>query len=361
MTCSIIYYDSLIKHKVIANVFASQNQILTFLKTRLMIFSDYWVKLLFLLVASFANADENDIVIIESYHSTYQWSIAYRQGILNVLPEYNFITFQMDTKRLPEASFVKRAQLAWDIIQATNPKLIILGDDNALKYLASYIGQSKFNAVYLGINSNPRKTGSYKYKNITGVLERPLYRRSIAEIKKLLPKMKRVLILFDDSITADFAIEEFFQNQKALTIDGVHVQLFQSNILEEWQQTVLEAKSMHYDALWLGLYHTVFDNKQHISEAKILEWVSQKSKVPVLAFWDFSIGKGKAIGGFVMTGESQGQAAGYIAKKILNGTSPSEILPMIPKHGKLIFSQAELKRWNLSLPAEMGFDATLVK
>ncbi|MBU2711354.1 ABC transporter substrate-binding protein [Zooshikella harenae] len=316
---------------------------------------------LLVLIVNEVRAGEKDIVVIESYHTTYRWDMDWLLALRYSLPHYNLVTFQMDSKRLPEEQFSTRADIAWDIIKRVDPALIILGDDNALSYLADQIGESKYKAVYLGINSNPRQTGLFQYKNITGVLERPLYRRSIIEMKKIIPGMKRVLIMFDDSPTSKYAAKDLFQGAKRLEYNGVEIHLVSTNDFDRWRKILLAAKDQGYDAVWVGLYFTIFDKQQHVDHREVLSWTSKNSQVPLFALWDFAVGTGKTIGGYVMTGNSQGMAAGQLALRVLAGTLPEEILPVIPEHGQLIFSQQELKRWQLTLPMELQLSAKFLE
>ncbi|MGI0115594.1 ABC transporter substrate-binding protein [Zooshikella sp. RANM57] len=316
---------------------------------------------LLLLAVGGVRAGEKDIVVIESYHSTYRWDIDWLLALRYSLPHYNLVTFQMDTKRLPKKQFASRADIAWDIIKRVDPALIILGDDNALSYLAARIGGSQYKAVYLGINSNPRQTGLFQYKNITGVLERPLYRRSIIEMKKIIPNMRRVLIMFDDSPTSKYAAKDLFQGVEHLEYNGVEIHLVSTNNFDQWRKTLLVAKDKGYDAVWVGLYFTIFDKQQHVDHREVLAWTSRNSQVPLFALWDFAVGTGKTIGGYVMTGNSQGMAAGQLAQRVLAGTLPEEILPVTPEHGQLVFSQHELNRWQLTLPMELQLSAQFLE
>ncbi|WP_051311744.1 ABC transporter substrate-binding protein [Zooshikella ganghwensis] len=310
---------------------------------------------------SVLKAGERDIVVVESYHTMYPWDRDWLMALRDSLAHYNLITFQMDTKRLPRKQFTQRAEIAWDIIKSVDPALVILGDDNALSYLATKVGNSQYKVIYLGINSNPRKTAILKYKNITGVLERPLYRRSIIEMKKVLPGMKKVLIMFDGSTTSKYASEDLFQGNDLVTYSGVEMHLETTNNYERWKSVLLSAKENGYDAIWVGLYFTVFDKQEHIDHRQLLSWTSNNSKVPLFALWDFAVGKQKTIGGYVMTGNSQGAAAGLLAQQVLAGTLPKDILPVIAEHGEMIFSRHELDRWQLILPMELQLSAEFVE
>ncbi|WP_163835574.1 ABC transporter substrate-binding protein [Spartinivicinus ruber] len=308
------------------------------------------------------SADSRDILIIESYHSGFKWSRDYVKAISESLPEFTVQHFQMDTKRLPPVIYPARADKAWKVIQAIDPILIFLGDDNALQYLSHKISETNYPAVYLGINSNPRNTGIYKYKNITGVLERPLLKRSLITAKRILPNLKKVLLLFDDSTTSHHTMQDFFQNKPVQTIGNIETHLLISNNFEYWQESIRQAKQKGYQAIWPGLYFTLNDESgKHVNSNDVIHWISTHSTLPLFAFWDFAVGKEKAIGGLVMTGRSQGYAAAKIAKDILNGTKPENILPQIPKKGELIYSKTQLKKWKITLPETIKLNSILLK
>nr|WP_255491038.1 ABC transporter substrate-binding protein [Spartinivicinus marinus] len=258
--------------------------------------------------------------------------------------------------------YPSRADKAWKVIQAIDPLLIFLGDDNALEYLSHRLSKTKYPVVYLGINSNPRNTGIYKYKNITGVLERPLLKRSLLNAKNIYPRLTKALILFDDSTTSHHTIKDFFQNKPVQKIGNIDTHLLISNNIELWKKTVSAAKQNGYQAIWSGLYFTLHDKDGlHIKSSEVINWLSTNTPLPLFAFWDFSVGKDKAIGGLVMTGKSQGLAAAKIAKKILNGTKPENILPQISPKGEFIYSKSQLAKWNITLPDSIRQNTTFIE
>lgn len=98
----------------------------------------------------------------------------------------------------------------------------------------------------------------------------------------------------------------------------------------------------------------------HLDSTFSINWVSKQSPLPLFSLWDFSVGSNKAIGGLVMTGYSQGSAAAKIAKDILSGISPENILPIIPEKGQFIYSKKQLKKWNIKLPTEINLNAKFI-
>ncbi len=265
------------------------------------------------------------ILIIESYHSEFSWDASYKKGIRKVLGEkYNIHNFEIDTKRHLKSEYTARAQLAWEEYLKIKPVLVFLADDNALKLLEAKFAETDTPVVYLGINNNPRAYDVTGKKNITEGLERPLLQNSIRVIKDLISGCKKVLILLDSGTTSSIIANYFHSTgKKKFTIDGVKVEVKQVGKIGKWKKAVLDAKKDGFDAIIFGMYHTIIDKQNKVVDAeKIVRWSSKNASVPPFCFWDFAVGPDKTIGGIVLFGESQGEAAGKIALRILNGESP---------------------------------------
>ena len=96
----------------------------------------------------------------------------------------------------------------------------------------------------------------------------------------------------------------------------------------EVAKKVLTDKANEIDFIVVGLYQTIVDEKgNHISAEQVNEWTSANSDIPAFGFWDFSIGKNKAIGGLVIKGYEQGYTAAKIIKRIVAGESVAAIRP----------------------------------
>ncbi|MDM8517392.1 ABC transporter substrate binding protein [Desulfobacterales bacterium HSG16] len=302
------------------------------------------------------------ILVIESYNAEYEWDISYKQGLSSVLKNHEILYFQMNTKNLPPSEHENRANLAWEKYTQIAPDLVILGDDNAVKYLCPKFAATNTPVVYLGLNSNPRYYDAYEKQNITGVLERPLLKRSIIFLKDIIkPEPDKILILFDSGTTSHVLLSEAFKGKKSIDIYDTSVHLKLIKKMDTWKETIINSKKQGYDAVIIGLFHTIIDdNGNHIKDSEILKWTSENTPVPPFCFWDFAAGKGKTVGGFVLHGKSQGEAAGKIAAKILAGESPANIHPVTGKKGKFLFSRSQLLKWKLVLPSNIESSAEYI-
>lgn len=306
---------------------------------------------------------EKTLLLIESYDAGFDWDAAYRQALVSSLGEgYRLISFEMDTKHLPKEQHALMADRAWAKYQATQPDLVLLADDAALSLLAERFAATRTPVVYLGINNNPRAYIPAHATNFTGVLERPLIKRGIASLNKILPSAKKVLLLFDDDVTSRVIHQELFAGRSGQVIAGIQVNIVLVRTFSEWQQILRTANKTH-DACFIGLYQALADeNGRNVAEDKVMHWSATNATIPLFAFWDFAIGPDKTAGGLVLSGEDMGTQAAVLAKRILeSATLPGTITPIFNHAGKYLFSRQQLQKWRIQIPPEIAGMATFIE
>ncbi|MFB9215793.1 ABC transporter substrate-binding protein [Vibrio sinaloensis] len=297
------------------------------------------------------------VLLIESYHSEYEWDRSYLEGLTETLqPGVELETFQMNTKRIPPTEYPKMAELAFLKYLEFKPEIVILGDDNALKYMWPKIYEDPISVVFLGVNANPRKV-MMRYRGraqITGVLERPLFVKTLGELKRFLPNNPlKVRIMFDSGATSDIARQHIERQYNLIRSNlGVEVEIVAASTREQWRKHILSAPQEGVSAVIVGLYQTLIDAKGNSVPAdEIITWTNQHSSLPVFAFWDFAVDKQKAAGGVVLFGKSQGVAAGSLVNKIIDGESAKNIPIIIGNQGNAIYSKAAMEKWGLVPPS----------
>lgn len=303
------------------------------------------------------------VLVIESYHHDYAWDASYNNALAEALgPEYALSYFEMDTKRLPADQHQGKADEAWQAYLTLQPDLVVLGDDASMKFLAQRFAGTTTPVVYLGINNNPRNYLSGNVVNFTGIMERPLLRRSVAYIESLIPSTKKVLILFDADLTAQIVKKESFEDKDSIVIGDIRLDIKLLGDLQSWHDTVAGARSQ-YDAVVVGLYQTVKDGEgRPVDPETIVNWVSDNSPVPPFAFWDFAVGPQRSIGGYVLRGREMGWSAADLIKKILaEGNAPKEIRPIYNDNGAFLFSATQLRKWQMNLPEDIRSVAEILE
>ncbi len=305
------------------------------------------------------------IVLINSYHTGYEWSDLCLQGFSDVIEPGNaIISYEMDTKRNSADHFEQISNSIWEKVVKAHPDIVVTMDDNALKFFGQrVVSELGVPIVFMGVNDNPRAYFINKRipSLVSGVMERPLVEQNITFLSQLLPlKNKRILLMMDNSVTTNSFIETVFTSHRNLLVDEVNLEVFTVSSLKEWQQKIKSLSADNYDALIIGSFGSLRDNQnRQVPLETISLWTSKHSKLPIFSFWENETGKGKAIGGLVMAGYEHGRTTAEIVNEILSSRTIPPI--KLPKKGKFIFSQSELERWNIQLPENIKKRSELVE
>lgn len=307
-------------------------------------------------------ADKKTVLVIESYHASYPWDKDYTQALRQQLELQAELHFeQLDTKRLPRDQYQAQADRIWQRFLQLKPDLVVTGDDNALRLLGPRVVATDTPLIYLGINANPRSYFERIPSNVSGILERPLFKRSILYIHRIMDaKLTRILVLFDDGTTSRALLEEEFSGALQVQLGPVQVDIQLIGSESEWHQTISESKQQGYDAVVVGLYHTLTDNEgNHVPDQQIIEWTSEHTPLPLFAYWKFAVGEKMTAGGYVLDGYTQGLLAAELVKDALAG-KPLPRMPSSSGEGRFVFSRSQLHRWQLELPPSIADQALIV-
>ncbi|MER2498661.1 hypothetical protein ABS858_21515 [Vibrio neptunius] len=308
-----------------------------------------------LLYCGFSQAEK--VLLIESYHAEYPWDASYVKGIESVLTDSaQLYRFQMDTKRLPAKEFESRADEALSYYYSLQPDVVILGDDNALNYMLPRLYKEPISIVFLGINANPRYL-LFQYRGqakVTGVLELPLYVKNLGDLSLIYPERYfKVRVMFDSGVTSKIAAK-YIQRQYEMIKEnlGIETEILLLSTRNEWERAIVGAKADNVAMIIIGLYHTLIDDGgESVPSEQMLQWTNEHATTPLFAFWDFSVGTGKASGGVVLFGESQGKQAGTMVNRIIAGEIADQIPIAIGEQGRAIYSPTEMERWGLKPPS----------
>lgn len=307
-----------------------------------------------LLASSISVADQK-ILVIHSYHAEFPWVQQYSSALETRLSDLNLELDHryLDTKRIPQEQFETVARLTWQYYQQSKNDYmaIIIADDNAFRLLSTEVSSIDIPVYFLGLNNNPRtyfKTSSLP-SNIFGVVERPLFIRNMVLVRELIPNLKSILVLFDDSITSKILLEGDF-NANNLTKLGIQIHVEMIHHVMDWKSTINDAKE---DIIFIGLYQTLVDeNNKSVDAEALLEWTSLNSQKPLFGFWDFAVGENKTAGGLVLNGYEQGELVADFILETINGNNHQ---PRIVQslHGQLTFSKSMLQKYQLTIPPNL--------
>ena len=297
---------------------------------------------------------QKHILVIHSYHEKLTWVSEITSGIQSELAtRYKVDIHYMDTKRIRSEDFVQAKSEALNKYQLLKPDLVILVDDNALKLMGQHIAKQT-PVVFCGINGEIRTDYAWvrNIDQITGVMERPLIRRTLMEMVNATQlEAKNALVILGDSPTSKAFFKTDLGRERRFQLPNLEVKVEIAKNYQEWQQYILTSRAQGYDMVLVAGFYNMHDtNNNHIDIETSNSWVSSHSPLPIFTVHEQSIGKGKVLGGMVVSGTLMGKDAAKLVKKIIERkVLPKEVPIEFQDKGRLIFSKKELERWKIEL------------
>ena len=261
---------------------------------------------------------KSKVVYINSYHQGFPPADQITRGIMKGLPADSFEVFSyfMDTKHNPSEAFIKeRAEELLDSIREKNPDLLIVSDDNAMKYLVvPNFQDDPLPIVFCGVNWT---VDQYDISdcNITGVLEILPVEGLIQTMKPYYPDIRKLLVLNENTTTSRKTKPLL---DTLITKMGLEVNQELVDDFENWKSVFREANET-YDIIYLQTRGAI----RGWDHGESLKHIDEFLRVPVVTCEEFMMPY--AVFGLTQYSEEQGMIAAEMAKTILEGTSPSDI------------------------------------
>jgi ABC-type uncharacterized transport system substrate-binding protein len=257
------------------------------------------------------------IFYVNSYHPGYGSSDDVMNGITKTMEgkTIELKNFFMDSKRKSTETEIKESvQNALTEIDEFSPDLLIVSDDNAVKYLVQpYFNNVEMPVVFCGVNWSAKQYSLGK--NITGMLEVLPLRELLSEIKSNLPEIKKLVVLSENSLSEQnnkTILDTLYENL------GLEVEYSLTNDFSEWKQMFSKANKTA-DIIYLPTNGAI--KNWNDEEAEM--WVKKNLKVPVVTCDDFMMPY--CVFGLTKVAKEQGEWAAQTALEILDGKHPSEI------------------------------------
>jgi putative ABC transport system substrate-binding protein len=321
------------------------------------------------------------IAVVSSYHREYLWSQDTNSGVIAGLLEFKYLDsreeadkytkndfvesaraiirkFWMDTKRNSSAKdmSVSVQRIASEINQF-KPDLILLGDDNAANYIGNMYLDTEISVVFWGINGIPMKYGLLDSlerpgHNVTGVFQSGYLLECVDYLKRLLPEIKSMAILSDDSETGRSKAKELINLSEAgrlpLRITGTVI----TNSYREWKGKAL-ALAKKSDSFFVLNHNTLKDdNGATVDQLDAGAWYLKNITRP-----DIGHEKQFVEEGVLLVVDDSGFKQGYesvkIAAQILGKSrQASDISPYAPSRGAVIVNRQRAKMLGLEKQIE---------
>lgn len=293
----------------------------------------------FSLYLSFAS-DAKHIVILNSYHRGYNWtdeqSDAMLRSIRDAAPTSTQDVVYMDWKRYPtEKNLEIMADMLHSRYEGRKVDLILTTDDAALLFALKYRGDFLSNApiVYSGVFEQSAKGYTASQAGVTGVYEDVDPQGTIRLALMLHPGYKNVYIVHDSSETS-LALEAKILEDLASVDPSLNPHVLTNMPFATLCQKLSALPPESF--VLLASYARDADGLVMQPE-RFAELMSPVATAPIFTLYDHMLGMG-VVGGSLLSGRLQGEAAASLGGMILGGTR-AETLPPISR--KTVFNGFE--------------------
>lgn len=275
---------------------------------------------LFLLLLSSTLFAEKNVLVLHSYHHGLQWTDNISKGIISVLEtskeKINIYFEYLDSKRHLEPFFMDKT-FDYFLLKHRDTRFdaIIVSDNDALLFMNRYQHElfPGKPVVFCGINNfTPELVANLP--EVTGVKEMVDYNGTLFIAMELFPKRKKVMMVLDDTLTAQKILSEVKSVEKHLRdkLDFYYFWDFEEEELDafiEKNKNDLFVYLLAFNRDKKGLFFSYDESAAIIQKRFGLD-------VPIFGSWDFFLGKG-IVGGVIINGYNQGKIAGELALKVL--------------------------------------------
>mgnify|MGYP000273452979 CR=1 FL=1 len=312
--------------------------------------------ILFLISSSALAEDRPHVLLLHSYHSGLDWTDNITKGIVDELhPDTGDIKLDieyMDTKKLPfddnyQHQLYKLYQYKYS---KTKFDLILVSDNNAFDFVRRH--QNNLFAgvpiVFCGVNFF-RDEQLEGYKNITGVAEVFDARSTVALARKLHPEIKKLFVI-NDYLPTGRAWEKEIKSQLESISEEIEITYSDNLTMDNLLGTINQLPDD--TVVLLGAFFQDAAEQFYDPQAST-KLITDNSDVPVYSLLDFNLGHG-IVGGNLINGYSQGEAAAKLGKRILAGESADEIPVIKEGSNSNMFDKVQLRRFGINekqLPA----------
>lgn len=291
--------------------------------------------------------EPKEILLLHSYNKGLKWSDGISQGVHDVLlqhPEYELTTEYMDSKKIDTKEYFNSLlNLYTQKFSKRTYKAIIAADNYAYEFVLSNHDNLFQNApiVFTGVENFHEETIPINLRQyITGVVEYKKVKENLDLINKVLPNIKTIYIISDNSFSSLQIKEQILNAAKKYKNDFSII--YDNEIDINTINTKINQLPSNSAVLFTSLYKDRFGTYIPYNKLRIL---FKSSKFPVFALNKIHLYEG-ILGGMMITPYDQGFSAANKAFEIIDGKNPSQINISKPE-AKYYFDYKIMEKFNI--------------
>jgi len=328
------------------------------------------------------------IFVVSSYHKAYLWSQDTSQGMLDALNAFGYFDhtqqlaeFQqydkikthkmvmqrhwMDTKHHNKTNEIaSSADQTIGLINAFKPDLILLGDDNATNWIGNEFLDTDVPMVFWGVNGTPVKYGLLENQrkpghNITGVYQAGYLKESIQLLQTLVPSVKTIAVISDDSTTGRSKVREIANLVNTHQVPVQLLDTIHTDNYETWKQAFIRLQHK-VDAFIIFNHNSLIDAAGKVVPQMVAgRWYLEHIQKP-----ECSHEAQFVIEGLLCATDDSGYKQAYEAVKIAirileKGENPAVIPAYAPPRGAFMVNAMRAKQLGIQITPDMGVESII--
>ena len=297
-----------------------------------------------------AASHERRVLVISSYHHGFPWSKSIIQSIESELSDSRtqFFVEHVDAKRHPEPGFSRKF---YDLLEYKYHQqqldIIIAADDEAFQFLRRNhhkLFDEETPVVFCGVNRF-HEVMMIGYPMFTGVLENLELKPNIDLAFRLFPHAQNLYVITDNTVSGRntrLAIQDLAGAYPDKQFLYPNPDLITSaDALIDIMSRIPNNSVVYYGGFFRDARNRYVDYKDLVSR------LSSACTSPIFVGADYYIGLG-VLGGYVVSGQRQGQIAANLAERILDGAPIAKIPVIQESPNQYVFDYHQMKRFGIA-------------
>lgn len=299
------------------------------------------------------------VLVVMSYEEKFLWNREIRQSIDSLLTGTCEIRYFYMNTQLNQDDSEQKAQEAYMLYQKFQPDGVIAVDDNAQSmFVVPYLrNKVRTPVMFCGVRAEP-ETYEYPASNVSGILRRPHFNRSIIFAQQLIPSVRAIGFIMRDGHQA-----MTLRNQVLSESDTYPAKSVAFKMPKTLREAVAMTKTLRKqcDLLFIGNFNGIpGDDGKPLAQKQVVKILVKAFDKPTFGsrLADITYGILFAI---VERGQVQGRMAAKMLLKAMQGTSVSKIPVTRSRRGERVLNVTAMKALGVIPQPEALLGTELVK
>jgi ABC-type uncharacterized transport system substrate-binding protein len=237
------------------------------------------------------------------------------------------------------------------LVEQWAPHLIYTTDDDAQELVTRHYLNTPVVQVFSGVNKAPAEYGFDKANNVTGVVEHEHFAESVQLLKRVVPGVKRLVVVLDDAPMWRPVVERMKAAKLPPDVRIVGWETIRT--YDEYKQRIAAFPEMADAIALIGIFNFKDGAGKNVPYQEVQRWTAENSLLPDLGFWVDRVHHGTLVAVTVSERE-QGVAAGRLARQVLVGRKSPRELPIQPTtKGVPVISLARAKKLGIRVHSDL--------